>query len=53
MGEQIQFEGSGVRQDVLDKLNLSCELFRDEVGTQLNSLRAVQGQLSGGGGGGP
>ena len=50
MNEQIQCLGSGVRQDVLDKLNLGCELFRDEVGTHLNSLRGVQGQLDLGGG---
>ena len=44
----IQFLGSRVHRDVLDRLNLSCDLSRDEAGTQLHSLRDVQGQLDGG-----
>ena len=42
MDEQIQFLWSRVRRDVLARLDLSCELFRDEVGTKLNRLRDPQ-----------
>ena len=41
MDEPIQCLWSGAHQDVLAKLNLSCELIRDEVGTHLNCLRAA------------
>ena len=41
MADPIQFIGPRVHRDVLDKLNLSCELCRDEVGTQLNRVRDV------------
>ena len=47
MDGEIQFLWSRVHRDVLAKLNWSCELFRDEVGTQLSSLREVQWQLVG------
>ena len=43
MADQIQFLGQRAHRDVLDKMNLSFELCIDEVGTQLNSLRDVQG----------
>ena len=49
MDEQIQFLGTSAHRDVLDKLNLSYELSIDEAGTQLNSLRGVQGQIDCGG----
>ena len=51
MAEQIQCVGSRVNHEVRNKLNLSCELARDEVGTQLNYLQDVQGELAGWGGG--
>ena len=48
MAEKMQCLWSRARHAVLAKLNLRCELFRDEVGTQLNCLKDVQGQLDGG-----
>ena len=43
----IQFAGTRAHRDVLDRLNLSCELFRDNVGTQLNRVWDVRGKLAG------
>ena len=45
---QIQFIGERAHRDVLAKLRLSFELFRDEVGTHLNCLMDVKEQLDGG-----
>ena len=46
MYEQIQCLGSRAHHDVLAKLNLRCELFRDEAGAQLNCLKGAQWQLA-------
>ena len=48
MAEQIQDIGQNVHLDVLAKLNLSCELFRNELGAQLNWLRDIHWQLADG-----
>ena len=48
MAEKIQYMAKSTSGR--SRLNLGCGLFRDEVGTQLNSLRGVQGQLDLGGG---
>ena len=45
MAEQIQVPGPSVHQDVVSRLNASCELCRDELGAHLNWLRGIQGQL--------
>ena len=46
MAEHIQVLGSNVHQDVLAKLNLGFELFRNELGAQLNWLAGIHGQLA-------
>ena len=48
MAEQIQVPWPNVHQEVLAKLNMGCELFRNELGSQLNWLRDMQGQLADG-----
>ena len=45
MGGEIQVMGPSVHQDVVARLNSSCELVRDELGKQLNWLRGIQGKL--------
>ena len=45
MAERIQVIGPSVHQVVVARLNSSCDLFRDELGAQLNRLRGIQGQL--------
>ena len=43
--EQIQSLGPYVRQDVADKLNRSCEFFREVLGFQLDRIKDVQGNM--------
>ena len=43
--EQIQIPGPSDHHDVVARLNSGCELFRGGLGTQLNWLWGIQGQL--------
>ena len=42
---QIQFIGSKVSLEILEKLRNSCEQFRNEIGAQLNSLKEAKGEI--------
>ena len=43
--EEIQSLGPYVRQDVVDRLNSSCEISREELGCQLNWIKDVRGNM--------
>ena len=45
IAEQIQSLWPYVRQDVAAKLNSSCEISREELGFQLDWIKAVRGNM--------
>ena len=43
--EQIQVLGPHVHQDIVDKLDNGCGIFREELGLQLSRIKDVQGDM--------